>query len=653
MKISNLKIATRLKVLSGFLILISILLGLIGWQALRDNQGRAIEIAQTSSSLEHAVDTARKAQVDFKIQIQEWKNILLRGGDKADFAKYKSAFEQKGKDVQSDLSELEKVMGLLKLNTHVVKKASQSLQGLNTQYLDALKQYDQSKAGSSQTVDNLVKGMDRVPTQNIDGIIAFVLEQSKKLKQEQENESASKFNQTILLLTLVGLAGAIVGISITWLVISNISRSLANAISVARLVASGDLTTKIEVNSTDEVGELLQALQDMNNSLQNVVWHVRNGIETFSSASKEIAVGNMDLSSRTEQQASSLEETASSMEELTSTVRQNADNARQANQLASTASDVAVKSGAVVAQVVDTMHSIHESSKKIADIISVIDGIAFQTNILALNAAVEAARAGEQGRGFAVVATEVRSLAQRSASAAREIKTLIDDSVGKIEVGNKLVDQAGHTMDEVVSSVKRVNDIMAEITEASREQSDGIEQVNQAITQMDTVTQQNAALVEESAAAAESLQGQATELSNLVSVFKVKASSYGTTDEAQEMVVKALDSMHKNGKEKTYAEINNKLGRFIDRDLYVVVYDLHGRNVAHGANPSMVGKDLIDAKDGAGKLFVRERIEIIRNHGKGWQDYMFTNPVTKQMEPKTMYLEKFDDVIVGCGAYKQ
>ena len=379
--------------------------------------------------------------------------------------------------------------------------------------------------------------------------------------------------------------------------------------------------------------------------------HVRQGVENFNAATGEIADGNQNLSSRTEQQASSLEETASSMEELTSTVRQNADNARQANQLAMTASGVAVRSGEVVSQVVDTMHDIHDSSRRIADIINVIDGIAFQTNILALNAAVEAARAGEQGRGFAVVATEVRNLAQRSADAAKEIKELIDNSVGKVEAGNRLVDQAGETMGEVVSSVKRVTDIMAEITAASQEQSDGIEQVNQAITQMDAVTQQNAALVEEAAAAAEALKGQATELANVVSVFTVKSDNYGTTDEAFAMVQKAVAYLKEHGREKGFAEICNRLGRFNDRDLYVVVYDMNGRNLAHGAFPAMVGKDLIDAKDGAGKFYVRERLDIVKTKGKGWQNYTFTNPITKSFEPKAMYLEQLDDYIVGCGAY--
>ena len=293
------------------------------------------------------------------------------------------------------------------------------------------------------------------------------------------------------------------------------------AAAITRRIAEGDLAVSVDLKDNDQ-SSLLFAMKSMRDSLARVVGEVRSGTDTIATASSQIAAGNHDLSSRTEQQASSLEETAASMEELTSTVKQNADNARQANQLAVTASSVAVKGGSVVAEVVGTMGAINASSRKIVDIIGVIDGIAFQTNILALNAAVEAARAGEQGRGFAVVAAEVRNLAQRSAAAAKEIKTLIGDSVDKVEEGSKQVAEAGKTMDEIVDSVKRVTDIMAEITAASQEQTQGIEQINQAITQMDQVTQQNAALVEEAAAAASSLQEQASGLSQVVSVFRLE-----------------------------------------------------------------------------------------------------------------------------------
>jgi methyl-accepting chemotaxis protein len=271
----------------------------------------------------------------------------------------------------------------------------------------------------------------------------------------------------------------------------------------------------------------------MNDSLMTTVGQVRLGTETISTASREIANGNADLSARTEAQASSLEQTTSSMEELTSTVKQNAENARQANQLVVSASDVATRGGDVVGQVVETMGSIKESSRKIVDIIGVIDGIAFQTNILALNAAVEAARAGEQGRGFAVVASEVRSLAQRSAAAAKEIKTLIGDSVEKVDVGSRLVDQAGRTMDEIVTSVRHVADIMNEIASASAEQSSGIEQVNRAVSQMDEMTQQNAALVEQAAAAAASMQDQAVTLAQAVAVFRLAESAGQHSDSSQ------------------------------------------------------------------------------------------------------------------------
>ncbi|WGT66276.1 methyl-accepting chemotaxis protein [Variovorax paradoxus] len=382
-----------------------------------------------------------------------------------------------------------------------------------------LKLKSEGKEGEAATLtnDKLVPMLD-VYDASIRSMLTHQAERIDKAADAVEGLNRAGRANVIVLAVVALLLGAV----LAWLLTRSITRPLNEAVRVAQTVAGGDLTSHIESSSTDETGLLMQALKNMNTSLATVVGGVRTGTDAIATASGQIAAGNQDLSSRTEEQASSLEETAASMEELTSTVKQNADNARQANQLALSASEVAIKGGNVVGQVVDTMASINASSKKIVDIIGVIDGIAFQTNILALNAAVEAARAGEQGRGFAVVASEVRSLAQRSAAAAKEIKGLIDDSVGKVDVGSALVGEAGKTMEEIVSGVKRVADIIGEITAASQEQSTGIEQVNQAISQMDQVTQQNAALVEEAAAAAQSMQEQAASLVSAVSVFRLE-----------------------------------------------------------------------------------------------------------------------------------
>ncbi|MGV7208905.1 methyl-accepting chemotaxis protein [Oxalobacteraceae bacterium A2-2] len=345
-----------------------------------------------------------------------------------------------------------------------------------------------------------------------------------KLNAQMQVDAANGFSSARTFMIIMGLLAVAISVTAAIIITRGLLKQLGGepdyTASIAGSIANGDLSIAIDTSSASK-DSLLSEMDAMRNSLVSIVGQVRTGTETIGTASREIAAGNIDLSSRTEMQASSLEKTASAMEELTSTVKQNADNAREANQLASAASDVAIRGGKVVSQVVDTMSSIDASAKKIVDIIGVIDGIAFQTNILALNAAVEAARAGEQGRGFAVVASEVRNLAQRSAGAAKEIKSLIDDSVEKVGAGTKLVGQAGVTMDEVVSSVRRVTDIMSEIANASQEQSAGIAQVNQSIIEMDAMTQQNAALVEEAAAAAQSLQDQASELQRVVSIFKL------------------------------------------------------------------------------------------------------------------------------------
>ncbi len=391
---------------------------------------------------------------------------------------------------------------------------------ISAQILDAKRHSNSDEASklmrtvSSKTNTELRNIVDKLVDINVNG--------GKEAYQQGQviYNNARFWIITLIIVCLV--LGTVMAISIARIV----ANPLQDAVKLAQTVAAGDLSSTISVNSKDETGLLLSALKEMNANLLKVVSEVKNSAEEINVASGQIAQGNMELSSRTENQAASLEETASSMEEITSTMKHNSDNARQANQLSFSASEVAQKGGAVVNEVVQTMGSINESSKKIVDIISVIDGIAFQTNILALNAAVEAARAGEQGRGFAVVASEVRNLAQRSASAAKEIKSLINDSVEKVELGSRLVDQAGLTMQEVVDSVKRVSDIISEITAASTEQSSGIDQVNTSVMQIDQITQQNAALVEEAAAAASSLQNQTQKLSDLVSVFKLSEQNF-------------------------------------------------------------------------------------------------------------------------------
>ncbi len=394
------------------------------------------------------------------------------------------------------------------------------------------------KAGNKDEADKinmtLIPGLFSSYANKDDSLGTYQFKSAEKLLKESQDA----FTLFVWVDILGVLAGLLTVFLSAYFLLQAISNPLKFLLEQFGAIGNGDLSHQIKPKSKDEMGQLLDGLENMRQSLVQTVTTVRQGSASIAVSSAEIASGNMDLSSRTENQAASLEETASSMEELTSTVQQNADNARQANTLALKASDVASKGGQVVGNVVHTMSSIKDSSRKIVDIIGVIDGIAFQTNILALNAAVEAARAGEQGRGFAVVATEVRNLAQRSASAAKEIKELINDSVEKVDVGSRLVDDAGKTMDEIVDSIKGVADIMAEITAASAEQSDGISQVNLAITNMDEATQQNAALVEQAAAAATSMEEQANNLNQAVSIFKVDASDSDHRTHSSELRVK-------------------------------------------------------------------------------------------------------------------
>ncbi|NHZ32254.1 methyl-accepting chemotaxis protein [Massilia rubra] len=521
MKLANLRIAVRLGALGAFFFAALLLVGIGAWTALSGANAKSALAMQRAAKLTEAVDTARGAQVEFKIQVQEWKNILLRGSDAAQLEKYSASFRKSGETTRAELAKVNSLLGELGLKTPLVDDAIRATGELGKNYLGALQKFDGANPDSYKNIDNLVKGMDREPTQKIDAIVSYISTETRALTAAMIKEQAAAERAASIELLVIVLVTVVVGAVIMVWLVRSITGPLNEAVNIARIVASGDLSTSIEARGSDEIGMLLKSLKDMHDSLAEIVGKVRAGTDAIASASSEIADGNLDLSARTEEQASSLEETASAMEELTSTVKQNGENASQASKLASDASTVAVRGGDAVAQMIHTMGSINESSRKIVDIIGVIDGIAFQTNILALNAAVEAARAGEQGRGFAVVASEVRNLAQRSAAAAKEIKALIGDSVDKVETGSKLVGQAGNTMNEVVASVQRVTAIIGEIAVASGEQNVGIDQINDAITQMDTVTQQNAALVEEAAAAAEAMKQQAASLAEAVSVFKI------------------------------------------------------------------------------------------------------------------------------------
>ncbi len=405
------------------------------------------------------------------------------------------------------------------------KLRQEELKWLKTAVEPVLKIRKGVNAGSFQ-MESLVQFEQGGRGENSMNQMRAMLQEIDKVEvasQQQRLDHAMALKRLTCFILIGGaIVDALLAAGLSIMLIGNIVTPLSGAVSVARTVASGDLTVHIKPETEDETGQLIMALGEMSDSLVNIVTRVRAGTEAIAAASTQIANGNLDLSARTERQAASLEETAASMEELTSTVKQNAENADQANRLASSASDVAKKGGLAVADVVETMNAISVSSKKIVDIISVIDGIAFQTNILALNAAVEAARAGEQGRGFAVVAAEVRNLAQRSATAAKEIKDLISDAAQNVDAGGLLVDQARSTMSEIVLSVKQLTAVIGEISAASKEQISGIEQINRSISDMDGVTQQNAALVEEAAGAAESLHRQAEEQEQLVSVFKLQ-----------------------------------------------------------------------------------------------------------------------------------
>ena len=515
MNISQLKIGTRLGLAFGLLIVTMLGIALIGVLRLGnvgEVNARLINDDWVKAEAASTIDTTTRANARRTME-------LVIASDAEHLQRVKAAIATNKKTIDDAIGVLDQKVHLPEAKATLLR-----LKELRGKYVQSFTQVMQMvDAGDREGATRLVNAETLPSLDALQEPINAINALQRKLVETGGQAVVQDIASARLLMLALGAAGLLVGVVLSYGITRSIVMPLRRAVSVAQSVAAGDLGSRIEVQGRDETAELLAALRAMNESLVSIVGNVRGGTEAIATATSQIAAGNIDLSSRTEEQASALEQTAASMEELASAVKRNYEQSRHANQIAEAASQVAVRGGAVVSQVVHTMEAINTSSRKIADIIGVIDGIAFQTNILALNAAVEAARAGEQGRGFAVVASEVRSLAGRSATAAREIKALIEASVNNVAEGCQQVERAGSTMDEIVVNVRRVTDIMNEITSASQEQTSGIDQVNQAVGQMDQVTQSNAALVEEAAAAAQSLEHQAKGLVQAVSVFKLGA----------------------------------------------------------------------------------------------------------------------------------
>jgi len=452
---------------------------------------------------------------------------------------------------------------------------------------------------------------------------------------------------------VVGLLALVAAYALAGLY-AHVTSELDRLLQISERMASGELVAARSdfdaVSGNSDTARLWSSIASMNRSLTAIVAQVRASAEAIAEMAKGIADGNADLSRRTQEQAASLEETASAMEQLSATIRQNADNCVRANQLANGATEVAHQASERIRDLTRTMQEIDASARRVGDILGTIEGIAFQTNILALNAAVEAARAGEQGRGFAVVASEVRGLAQRSAEAAKEIKALIEASVGSASKGSALAAEADATMEKVVDAVRRVDEVIGEIAAASAEQSAGVENINRAIVQMDNVTQQNAALVEEAAASAAAFEQEAARLVQVVEAFKIDRLE--EREQAVALVQRALAHIREVGMERAMQDFNRPNGEFNDGRYYIWAADFDGVILANGSNPAGVGQRQYDLRAADGKEFIKEIIEVARTRGKGWCDYLWKNPVTRRTEQKSTYFERIGNAFVACGIYR-
>jgi methyl-accepting chemotaxis protein len=641
----NIKVRTRLALGFGALLVLMLLVVGVAFIALRDTGLEAALTSKRDLALVAAANSMQAVQLEQGVAIRDFVAQEDLSGDQAareTIARSTQAYEAAG----ALLAEQAAVMKDEYLQQLAAKaKDAQAPISNKTREVMALAENGEYKRARALVFKELLP-MQKTVMGNLATLASVTTELAKGRADQAEAEAVRALK--IIAATLA--AALVLGVLGTIWLARGITHPLAGALAVTERVAAGDLTGRIAVGAQDETGRLLGALERMQHSLHDMATSIRDGARIVSGASEEIARGNSDLSSRTEAQASSLEEIAASIEELTGTVKQNAENAKSASALASKAAAEAVGGGSIVERVVKTMDSIEASSKRMADIVGVIDGIAFQTNLLALNAAVEAARAGEQGRGFGVVATEVRALAQRSATAAKEIKSLIGGSVGEVEAGAKLADEAGAAITRIIQAAEQVSRLVADISTGSQEQRAGIEQISGAIGNMEQGTQRNAALVEETHATTQQLLDQARALVGVVDRFKLDRAE--DRENAISMVKKAVAHIETVGADSAFDDFQNPSAGFLIGDLYVIVFDQQGVVRAHGTKPELRGRNDWDVTDADGKHQTREVIEVSASRGAGWVDYRWENPRSGQIEAKSTYVERCGEYVVACGIYR-